>query len=122
MGSCILSRSFHVSRWTGEGDEDAPRADDAPVASGSMDVDSNAQSAPSSGPGTPEPIEGVDDGEDSDDEDDPSDVAMVPVADMLNARFETENVGLAFTRAAYQLSLTYVMCSRNCLTKSTFSR
>ncbi len=32
--------------------------------------------------------------EDSDDEDreDPADVAMVPMADMLNARFESENV------------------------------
>ena len=35
-----------------------------------------------------------DEGGDSDDEDreDPSDVAMVPMADMLNARFESENV------------------------------
>ena len=34
--------------------------------------------------------------DDSDDEneEDPSDVAMVPVADMLNARYESENVGL----------------------------
>ena len=34
--------------------------------------------------------------EDSDDED-PSDVAMVPMADMLNARYGCENVGLLFS-------------------------
>ena len=36
----------------------------------------------------------LEDDEDSDDEDreNPADVAMVPMADMLNARFESENV------------------------------
>lgn len=35
---------------------------------------------------------GENDDDDSDDEDDPSDVAMVPMADMLNARYGCENV------------------------------
>lgn len=49
-----------------------------------MDVDDDPASAP-------QPEEN----EDSDDEDvgDPSDVAMVPMADMLNARYGSENVG-----------------------------
>lgn len=33
-----------------------------------------------------------DDGDSEDDDDDPSDVAMVPMADMLNARYGCENV------------------------------
>ena len=33
-----------------------------------------------------------DEGSDDDDREDPADVAMVPMADMLNARFESENV------------------------------
>ena len=38
-----------------------------------------------------------DESEDSDDEDagDPSDVAMVPMADMLNARYRSENVSVS---------------------------
>ena len=44
-------------------------------------------------------------GPDSDEEDedieDPADVAMVPMADMLNARFESENVGLTFILLQY---------------------
>ena len=102
MGSCILSRSFHVSRWTGESSDEAVDEDDAPVGSSSMDVDPKPSSTPSSGPGTPEPTDANDNEEESEDEDDddPSDVAMVPVADMLNARFETENVGAMFTSCA----------------------
>lgn len=42
--------------------------------------------------------------EDSDDEDeDPSDVAMVPMADMLNARYGSENVGFIITSNTYFL-------------------
>ena len=85
MGSRILSRSFTVHKWVGgTEDEDAMVADpDISIGSG-MDVDMDA---PSSGD---VPLDGTD----SDDEDmeDPGDVAMVPMADMLNARFESENV------------------------------
>lgn len=35
--------------------------------------------------------------EDSEDEDDPANVAMVPMADMLNARYECDNVGRSIT-------------------------
>ena len=42
--------------------------------------------------------------EDSDDED-PSDVAMVPMADMLNARYGCENVGLLFSSSGNEVTL-----------------
>ena len=42
--------------------------------------------------------------EDSDDED-PSDVAMVPMADMLNARYGCENVGLLFSSSGNGVTL-----------------
>lgn len=88
MGSRILSRSFQVEKWEGE-DE----AHDVLQAAGevavqedqhAMDVDGEAE-----GDGSNEP--GMEDNEDEDEED-PSDVAMVPMADMLNARYGSENV------------------------------
>jgi len=53
-----------------------------------MDVDEDPANAPQ-----------PDESADSDDEDvgDPSDVAMVPMADMLNARYGSENVGNSST-------------------------
>jgi SET domain-containing protein 6 len=88
MGSRILSRSFQVEKWdpsaNDEGDDGAPQT--------GMDVDGDH-------PNPVEPDEGHNDdveedhGGDSDDEDDDSgDVAMVPMADMLNARFGCNNV------------------------------
>ena len=75
MGSRILSRSFRVeplsttdnveSSQTGAQEEDAE-----------MNLDENDS----------------DESEDGDDEDDPANVAMVPLADMLNARYGCENV------------------------------
>ena len=35
-----------------------------------------------------------DEEDEDDDDEDPSDVAMVPMADMLNARYESENVSV----------------------------
>ncbi|PFH49761.1 hypothetical protein AMATHDRAFT_146943 [Amanita thiersii Skay4041] len=79
MGSRILSRSFDVERWHVEGNEDTSTqetlADDSNEVSieSSMDLESN---------------------EESDDDEKPFDIAMVPMADMLNARFESENAKL----------------------------
>lgn len=93
VGSRILSRSFQVTKWEGEGDEDEETDDDGDagaveantsVDSAAMDVDEQENHE--------QPTEEGD--SDDEDEDDPADVAMVPVADMLNARYETENVGL----------------------------
>ncbi|KAL1945928.1 hypothetical protein VTO73DRAFT_1930 [Trametes versicolor] len=110
MGSRILSRSFTVEQWKGEHHDggDEHDGDDEAADTSAMDVDS--QEAPSTDAAEttePAPVDGSDgpeelqiegDGEDSDDEDheDPGDVAMVPMADMLNARFESENAKLFY--------------------------
>lgn len=108
MGSRILSRSFHVEEWKGEDgneehDDDNGEEDEAPeLIPAAMDVDEEGSlqdtdpageaAAPPGDHSMDEDIAADDsEGEDEDDED-PSDVAMVPMADMLNARFESENV------------------------------
>jgi SET domain-containing protein 6 len=82
MGSCILSRSFQVealstadrvdSSQTSPG-EDAEMSIDEPSLN---DNDSNE----------------TEDDDGSDDDDNPANVAMVPMADMLNARYGCNNV------------------------------
>lgn len=85
QGSRILSRSFHVKR---EGTKE--------VNEGRMvDMDESADA-------------GAEDEEDSDDEDDDEekedtgDISMVPMADMLNASYDSENVSCS-TGAQYTL-------------------
>ncbi|OCH87879.1 SET domain-containing protein [Obba rivulosa] len=109
MGSRILSRSFHVEPWKGEEDHedeeehshaDAPQSDDP----NRMDVDSEnptgdavEENAESQNDETSQLELALD--EDSDEDEDvenPADVAMVPMADMLNARFESENAKLFY--------------------------
>ncbi|RDB25472.1 Ribosomal lysine N-methyltransferase 4 [Hypsizygus marmoreus] len=93
MGSRILSRSFNVERWdSGEEEEESPSAPTNNHPDG-MDVDS--PDAPEEGD------EDIDashsDAEEEDDEvDDSSDTAMVPMADMLNARYGSENAKLFY--------------------------
>ncbi|KAL4245586.1 Ribosomal lysine N-methyltransferase 4 [Abortiporus biennis] len=104
MGSRILSRSFHVSEWkpSDHDEEDEDEADendhhDGEEGEGYVEANTSLGSAMD----VDEPeirTEGDEDDSDSDDEDveDPSDVAMVPMADMLNARFESENAKLFY--------------------------
>lgn len=68
-----------------------------------MDVDEAPPRQPSEFDAPP-----PEESEDSDDEsdDDPSDVAMVPMADMLNARYGSENVGIHFTLTKRPFSYT----------------
>lgn len=84
MGSRILSRSFQVEQW------DPPDEDGAPL---EMDTDDDAQHPSEPAEGHHDEVGEEHDG-DSDDEDhgDPDDVAMVPMADMLNARYGCNNV------------------------------
>ncbi|KZV66693.1 SET domain-containing protein [Peniophora sp. CONT] len=107
MGSRILSRSFTVEKWEGEnlGSPAASAAADA------MDVDEEDstgerpivnQNTAESGVGTAP----VDEDDDSDDEDDPANVAMVPMADMLNARFECENAKLFYEERDLRMATT----------------
>ena len=94
MGSRILSRSFHVEKWEGRSEESGDDQTVATIANGSdgLDVDIADQ-----GLKEEERVDEVEDSGESDDEDeDPSDVAMVPLADILNARYRSENVRLLF--------------------------
>ncbi|KAJ3555641.1 hypothetical protein NM688_g2462 [Phlebia brevispora] len=90
MGSRILSRSFTVSRWTGEAVEE--EIEGSSQSTGSMEVDDKKSSLPSSEANAAE----LSEDEDEEDADDPSDVAMVPMADMLNAQYESENSKLFY--------------------------
>ncbi|GJE92752.1 SET domain-containing protein [Phanerochaete sordida] len=106
MGSRILSRSFHVLRWKADGEEadeeaevdedDAGAALDggaAPADGSAMDIDT-----PHGTDATADADEGPADDDDDDDDryEDPADVAMVPMADMLNGRFNTETARLFY--------------------------
>ena len=103
MGSRILSRSFHVEPWTGdEGQDGAAEEDDGSTDTGgaagedAMDVDHAPQEAADedlSGRIHETPDLDLDDSDDGDAES-VADVAMVPMADMLNARYGSENVSL----------------------------
>lgn len=97
-GSRILSRSFRVERWEGEEGGEGEEEANTSIGSG-MDVSVGNTSGDIKmmdvdEPNHPPPPESEDNEGDSDDEDedDPSDVAMVPMADMLNARYGCENV------------------------------
>ena len=97
MGSRILSRSFNVEKWDGEDDSDAD-ADSVSKhqRSTDMDVDEDPP-APKSDQELPDEAQensliDDDDSEDEGEDADSSDVAMVPMADMLNARYGSENV------------------------------
>lgn len=94
MGSLILSRSFHVEKWNGEANEDSDHEHSSHAAhsSDAMEVDATDTG---NNEVLGEHYGGAEDEEsDTEDEDydDPADVAMVPLADMLNARYRTENV------------------------------
>ncbi|TCD67866.1 hypothetical protein EIP91_011863 [Steccherinum ochraceum] len=95
MGSRILSRSFTVLKWERESgaDADAMVVADADTSLGSgMDVDMDANNP------VDQDLDGTEDldSDDEGDSEDPGDVAMVPMADMLNARFESENAKLFY--------------------------
>lgn len=90
MGSRILSRSFNVERWdSGESEEENMSAPTNDREDG-MDVDS--PDIPEGGVNANEMYHDKAEEEGDDDDDDSSDTAMVPMADMLNARYGLENV------------------------------
>uniref|UniRef100_D8QBI2 SET domain-containing protein n=1 Tax=Schizophyllum commune (strain H4-8 / FGSC 9210) TaxID=578458 RepID=D8QBI2_SCHCM len=88
-GSRVLSRSFNVE----EGDDDSDSDDEGPADKSADLMDVDATEPPPEG-GAEEAIE-VSDDEDSDEED-AGDVGMVPMADMLNARYGSENAKLFY--------------------------
>lgn len=100
-GSRILSRSFNVERWEGEveqdvgyvSEEDGNEDTRADTSIGSaMDVDGSGDSG--------EAVDKESSGRDSDDEEieDTSDIAMVPMADILNARYDSVNAKLFYEK------------------------
>jgi len=99
MGSRILSRSFLVEPWSGDEEHDEAAADSDPETR-AMDVDQqDAQGETTIGDTEEQPDDTLEiDSEDSDDEgaEDLAVVAMVPIADMLNARYESENAKLFY--------------------------
>ncbi|KAG8734283.1 hypothetical protein FRC10_011803, partial [Ceratobasidium sp. 414] len=99
MGSRILSRSFHVEPWAGGEDDDNEEKQDPDTGESKQvaeDPDVSMESARSEKPAEEE--DGTGDGDsDSDDEGEKvEDVAMVPMADMLNARYGGENAKLFY--------------------------
>lgn len=82
MGSLILSRSFQVEALltTDSVDSSPTRAQE----DAEMNLDEPSPQALNDND--------LDETEDGDDGDDPANVAMVPLADMLNARYGCENV------------------------------
>ncbi|KAF8915609.1 hypothetical protein CPB85DRAFT_1550593 [Mucidula mucida] len=90
MGSRILSRSFNVEKWESDNDENEEANN-----SHSMDVDEPDTLATSAQDSEPTE-EHVEEEEEEEVEEDSSDVSMVPVADLLNARYESENASTHF--------------------------
>ncbi|KAH7912417.1 hypothetical protein BJ138DRAFT_1083668 [Hygrophoropsis aurantiaca] len=97
MGSRILSRSFHVEKWDGQSNDE----DESEANTSAMDVD--AADSPDKGDHN-EPED--DGGSDEDDADDPADVAMVPMADLLNARYGSENAKLFYEESELRMVST----------------
>ncbi|EJD02658.1 SET domain-containing protein [Fomitiporia mediterranea MF3/22] len=91
MGSRILSRSFHVEKWKEQTPGSQSRASSELHENGDcMDIDDESSNLSAVGAEN-----GGDD--DSDDEaENPSDIAMVPMADMLNAQYGSENAKLFY--------------------------
>ena len=86
MGSRILSRSFQVEAMSAASTDSGqtPAQEDSEMSLDEISPNSSNNNGSD---------EIIDDGDsDDDDDDDLANVAMVPLADMLNARYECENV------------------------------
>jgi SET domain-containing protein 6 len=114
MGSRILSRSFHVEKWESEdaedqrlvGDDEAMEVDGKDAATG---VDHAATEQP---PVSHDQTEGAgEEEEEEEDIEDPSDVAMVPLADALNARYGSENAKLFYEESCLKMVTTKPIAS-----------
>lgn len=108
MGSSILSRSFHVKR-----DLSHAEPDDADISSAPAEVTvvRNVPDEEKDDEGEvehPEEVEVDDDDEAAEEaeDEDVADISMVPMADMLNARFESENTRLFYKREALEMRCT----------------
>jgi SET domain-containing protein 6 len=95
-----------VERWEGEDGTIEDNADGNTSAENGMDV---TNMSAGSGMDVDESPADASQPDESDDEDavDPSDVAMVPMADMLNARYGSENVGIFSIRRYFFAEITF---------------
>lgn len=96
QGSRILSRSFTLQKDEDD-EDDAAEAGNTSMGS-AMDVEADAPHAHGAEEAHGEEEEG--EGSEDSDEEDAGVVAMVPLADMLNARYQSENVRLSAPRPA----------------------
>lgn len=109
-----------VSRWAG----DEAEVDEEPSSEGGVEekdedkgedprVNTSTGSSMHLDDACPEGLnEEMNSVESDDDEDDPSDVAMVPMADILNARWGSENVSLVLSDHVLRVSgLMHCVCS-----------
>jgi len=118
-GSRILSRSFHVERWNsgeiglGSGDEHEHVPEDStenPQANTSIESAMDVDCAEGGDKGFDEESNDTDS-----DEGDEFDIAMVPMADLLNARYDSDNVsheGMNFSVTNF-LVFALACCSYN---------
>lgn len=114
MGSRILSRSFQVEKW----DPSANDEEEGGAPQAEMDVDGGHPDPAELNEGHNDDAEEgrVGDSDDGyDDGDDSSDVAMVPMADMLNARFGCNNV--CYTAGVFP-HIRFMTCRRGCSTNN----
>ncbi|KAG9051389.1 hypothetical protein FS837_008486 [Tulasnella sp. UAMH 9824] len=87
-GSRILSRSFHVEKWTG-GDQNSESDEGSEGPADDMDMDDSKED------------------EDEDEErEDTADVGMTPMADMLNARHGCDNARLFYEEQVLKMIST----------------
>jgi len=93
MGSRILSRSFQVEAQSAIDVTDSSQT----AAHEEVEMGPDEPSSPASDHNPEGDSEEMEDDEDNDDDDDdPGNVAMVPIADMLNARYGCENAKLFY--------------------------
>lgn len=89
MGSRILSRSFTVEKW--DSGEEEEGSTDAPTNTRDHEMDVDSYGGPE-GLHEDSSSHHSDAEEEEEEEEDSSDIAMVPMADMLNAQYRSENV------------------------------
>ena len=87
MGSRILSRSFNLEKW--DSGEEVKETTDALADTRDHEMDVDSYGGPE---GLHENSESHHSEAEEEEEEDSSDTAMVPMADMLNARYRSENV------------------------------
>ncbi|EJU04346.1 hypothetical protein DACRYDRAFT_114691 [Dacryopinax primogenitus] len=109
QGSRILSRSFTVSPWSGavpENDEDeAPELVDTSMASAGDELMGEVNVLGDDSEGNID-MGDMDEDEEDEEREKTEDVAMVPMADMLNARCGCNNAKLFYTRDDLQMMAT----------------